>query len=53
MVDSAPEVDSALLGSTVGTLLSVHEGLGPVSVYSAMLGPMWYLLCVSNLVLLV
>ena len=27
-----PLVDSALLGSTVGTLLSVYEGLGLVSV---------------------
>ena len=39
MVDSSPEVDSALLGSTVGTLLSVYEGLG--AVYSAMLGLLW------------
>ena len=53
MVDSAPEVDSALLGSTVGTLLSVYEGLGTVSVFSAMLGPLQYMLCVSHLVLLV
>ena len=30
MVDSAPEVDSALLSSTMGTLLSVYEGLGPL-----------------------
>ena len=51
LVDSASEVDSALLGSTVGTFLSVYEGLGPVSVYSAMLGPLWYMLCVSHLVL--
>ena len=50
---SALEVDSALLGSSVGTLLSVNEGLGSVSVYSALLGPLWYMICVSHLVLLV
>ena len=53
MVDLAPEVDSALLGLTVFSLLSVFGGLGTVSVFSAMLGPLWYMLCVSHLVLLV
>ena len=48
MVDSAPEVDLALLGSTVGTLLSVYQGLGTASVFSAMLGPLWYMLCVCS-----
>ena len=38
----------ALLGSAVDTLLSVYGGLGTVSVYSAMLGPQWYMLCGSH-----
>ena len=34
-------------------VMSLYEGLGLVSVYSAMLGPLWYMLYVSHLVLLV
>ena len=44
---------SALSWFDSGTLLSVYEGLGLLSVCSAMLGPdCGYMLCVSHLVLL-
>ena len=40
--------DQLEFGSTVDTSLTVYESLGTVSVYSAMLGPQWDMLCVSH-----